>query len=409
MKIKKDLLPSWYREKKFLPDQNWEKRRRRLSFLLRCFQRALFMLPVKKNRVMIYTHERKGFSCNPKYVAAGLKEMYGDQLELIWVTSYPETCEEIRAMGIPVAKTNSKIHVGKYMRTRVYVTNDGFPAWALHRPSQIWINVWHGGMNYKRIGYQHLEPMSRIGFRLYQLENRSPDIYLAGSEYFKRDTARSFSFPEQIFRGTGMPRNDLFFEKRDEIKQKITSYYDVHPERRIVMYAPTFRCNMENSTYGLNFDELVHALEERFGGEWTVFFRNHNFVRSDLAITDDVTDVSDYEDMQELLYVADVLISDYSSCMWDFCLTNRPCFVYASDRGKYTTEDRTLGIPMEEWPYPVACTNEELIRCIQSFDEEEYERRVKKHLADMGSYDKGDASVKAAELIGSYCLKAKGK
>lgn len=404
MKVKKDLLPVWFLDKKFLTDQSWEKRRRKLSLILRVIQRLLFFFPVKKNRIMIYTHERKGFSCNPKYVARKLKEMYDDQVEIIWVTTYPDTCASLRDMGILVVKTNSKLHVSKYMRTRVYVTNDGFPPWALHRPNQRWINLWHGGMNYKHIGYKHLEPMSRTGFHLYQLQNRRPDVFFAGSKAFKQDTAHSFDLPEEVFWETGMSRNDIFFEEHAHVKQDIMEQYGLVPEHKIVLYAPTFRHTMEDSTYGLDFEGLTEALKSRFGGSWTVFFRNHNFVKSEKREHGNVVDVSDYEDMQELLYISDVLISDYSSCMWDFCLTGRPCFVYANDVSEYTTGDRTLSYPMEKWPYPIAATNEQLEACITAFDEKEYKSRIQKHLHDLGSYDKGNAAEQVAVLIGSYCF-----
>lgn len=353
---------------------------------------------------MIYTHERKGLSCNPKYILRKLRELYGDRLEIIWVTTYPDSCAAIRDLGIPVAATNSGLHVRKYIRTRVYITNDGFPPWALHRPCQKWINTWHGGMNYKHIGYRHLEPMSRDGFCLYRMENRKPDVYLAGSSYFKKDTAQSFHLPESLFVETGMPRNDIFFEEHKHLGNEIRERYGLALDVKIVMYAPTFRRGMEDRVYGLNYTELTEALASRFGGEWVVFFRNHNFVKSRQSEDPNVVDVSDYEDMQELLYVSDVLVSDYSSCMWDFCLTKRPCFVYAGDVAEYTTIDRTLSFPLKKWPYPMAETNRQLRECIAAFDETEYKSRIQKHLLDLGSYDRGHASEQAAALVGRYCL-----
>lgn len=395
-------------DKKVVPQEDEndrrQKRARFLSFILRCLQRVLFFLPVKKNRVMVYVHQRRGFTCNPKYVVRKLLEIYGDRLEIIWVTAYPKTCANLCEMGISVCATNSKTHIMKYLRTRVYVTNDPFPAWALHRPNQIWINTWHGGMNYKHIGYEYLGPMSRAGARLFRLQNRTPDIYLAGSEYFKKDTAVSFHLPEAVFRETGMPRNDIFFEEHSQLGKGILKRYGVALDKKVVMYAPTFRSGMEDSTYGLDFAGLTEALAKRFGGEWIVFFRNHNFVESGKRDDPQVVDVSDYEDMQELLYISDVLVSDYSSCMWDFCLTGRPCFVYASDVEDYTTKDRTLGLPLDQWPYPIAETNAQLGQCITSFDDKEFKSRVKKHLAELGSYDTGTASEKVAVLIGRYCL-----
>lgn len=284
------------------------------------------------------------------------------------------------------------------------MTNDGFPPWALHRPSQKWINLWHGGMNYKHIGYKHLEPMSRTGFCLYRLQNRRPDVFFAGSEAFRQDTAHSFGLPEEIFQETGLPRNDIFFEEHTHLKQKIHEWYGLAPEDKIVLYAPTFRRTMEDSTYGMDFAGLTGVLASRFGGRWTIFFRSHNFVKSEQKGRENIVDVSGYEDMQELLAVSDVLISDYSSCMWDFCLTGRPCFVYANDVEEYEAEDRTLGFPMDQWPYPVALTNEQLAACIASFDAGEYASRIQRHLHDLGSYDRGDAAEQAAELIGRFCF-----
>lgn len=381
-----------------------QKRARILSFILRCLQRVLFFLPLKKNRVMVYVHQRKGFTCNSKYVVQKLLEIYGDQLELMWVTAYPETCRDLCAKKVTVCATNSKTHIVKYIRTKVYVTNDLFPAWALHRSKQIWINVWHGGMNYKHIGYDYLEPMCRAGERLFWFQNRKPDIYFAGSRYFKEDTAASFHLPESVFWETGMPRNDIFFEDHSYLQHKIRKRYGVAAETKIVMYAPTFRSGMEDNTYGLDFAGLTDALSERFGGTWVVFFRNHNFVESSGSNRGQTVDVSDYDDMQELLYVLDVLISDYSSCMWDFCLTGRPCFVYAEDIEYYTTKDRTLSLPLQRWPYPIAETNEQLRQCILAFDDLDYRNRIQKHLKEIGSYDNGTASEQAASIIGKYCI-----
>lgn len=353
---------------------------------------------------MVYVHQRRGFTCNPKYVVHKLLEMYGTRLEIIWVTAYPKSCENIREMGILVCAANSMPHIIKYLRTRVYITNDSFPAWARHRKSQLWINTWHGGMNYKHIGYEYLDPMGRAGTCLFRLQNRTPDLYLAGSQYFKMDTAASFHLPKNVFKDTGMPRNDIFFEDHSSLKSEILTRYGVAPDKRIVLYAPTFRSGMKESTYGLDFGKLVQALAGRFGGQWFVFFRNHNFVESAGGDRSWGMDVSDYEDMQELLYISDVLVSDYSSCMWDFCLTGRPCFVYANDIERYTTKDRTLSLPLEDWPYPIAETNEQLEQCIIRFDEREFGERVKKHLTELGSFDRGTASEQTAALIGRYCF-----
>lgn len=82
----------------------------------------------------------------------------------------------------------------------------------------------------------------------------------------------------------------------------------------------------------------------------------------------DVVDVSGYADMQELLCATDVLLTDYSSFMWDYSLTGRPCFIYANDLDQYKKE-RNFHTPITDWPFPMAERNSELQKEILGFDE----------------------------------------
>lgn len=375
-----------------------------VSYGLRFLQILLFWLPVKRNRVMVYVHDRKGFTCNPKYIVQKLQKEYGDRLEIIWVSMHPETCKEITDMGIQVIKSNTMEHALKYFRTRFCITNDAFPSWALHRSNQKWMNTWHGAMNYKHIGYDYLAPMSTLASKIFKLKNRQPDFFLSGSEFFTKDTSVSFRLSEQAFLPTGLPRNDLLFQTNEKVAEKIRNHYNIPSNKHLVMFAPTFRRGMKSDTYGMDFDKVCEALNVRFGGEWLVLFRNHNFVKSKQNYYSGAVDVSGYHDMQELLYVTDVLISDYSSCLYDFSLTKRPAFVYATDLDNYMSNDRSFAFPIEKWPYPLAKTNEQLISNIEKFDEKDYMPKVEKHLEETGSHDNGTASAQVVDLICKYCL-----
>ena len=108
--------------------------------------------------------------------------------------------------------------------------------------------------------------------------------------------------------------------------------------------------------------------------------------------------------MQELLLVSDVLINDFSSCMWDFMLTKKPCFIFAKDLQHYidTTDVYT---PVSEWPFSKATSNEELVKNILSFDEKEYLCACKKHYTDLGGCETGKAAVLVADRIEELCKK----
>lgn len=352
---------------------------------------------------MVNIHDRKGFTCNPKYIVKKLRENYGEKLEIIWATMHPETCQEVRDLNVRVIKNNTPEHARLYLRTRFFITNDAFPAWASHRWNQKWMNTWHAGMNYKHIGYNYLAPMSKAAKKLFRLKNRQPDFYLAGSEFFAEDTAKSFRLERGCFVPTGLPRNDIFFEEHPEISQKIRETYRIDPNSKLAIFAPTFRRGMKSDTFGMDFDLVKKALQERFGGKWVILFRNHNFVKGKKKYAGAV-DVSVYHDMQELMYASDILISDYSSCLYDFIMSGKPAFVYATDLDYYRDYDRSFAYPFEKWPYPAARSNDELLDAIRGFDEKEYAEKVKRHLDDAGCYDDGKASQRVSELISKYCL-----
>ncbi len=381
----------------------YQRKQIRIARPARLLQLLLFWLPVKKNRVMVSIHDRKGFTCNPKYIVKKLVEEYGDKLEIYWATMYPATCKEIEKLGVKVIKTNSFTQIKKYLRTRFYITNDAFPTWALHRPNQKWMNTWHAGMNYKHIGHAYLALSSRLNMKLRKMADRQADFHLSGSKFFTEDTSVSFGYKAENFIPTGLPRNDIFFGDQTSVIAKVRKHYGIDDNKRLAIFAPTFRRGFHSDTYGMDFDTIREALQQRFGGEWIILFRNHNFVKGKQKYYGAV-DVSAYHDMQELMCAADVLISDYSSCLYDFAITGKPVFVYAPDLDYYVNSDRSLAYPFKKWPYPSAISNEELVEEIKTFDEKEYKEKVEVHLRDTGCYDNGTASKQVADIVAKYCL-----
>ena len=109
-------------------------------------------------------------------------------------------------------------------------------------------------------------------------------------------------------------------------------------------------------------------------------------------------DVTKYHDMQELLIASDILITDYSSSIFDFLITGRPAFIYAPDK-QYYFRTRGSYIEMEETPIPISQNNNQLIQNIQNLDAEAFAESAKNFLRKMGSYDTGNASEQLVKLI----------
>lgn len=113
-----------------------------------------------------------------------------------------------------------------------------------------------------------------------------------------------------------------------------------------------------------------------------------------------VKNVSDYPDMQELLLISDVLITDYSSSIWDFSLMEKPCFLFMPDYNEYIDE-REFYTPIQDWPYPASFSMEDLEDKIIKYDHEIAKKRILNHHIKLGICESGMAS----EIVGKEIVK----
>ena len=116
----------------------------------------------------------------------------------------------------------------------------------------------------------------------------------------------------------------------------------------------------------------------------------------------DVMNVTDYQDMQRLLMATDVIISDYSSCIFDAAMRRIPCFTYATDFDQYKYEERGVYYEMEELPFPYAKNNDELEQNVKAFDMEDYLKKWDAFTVRMGLNETGHAAKDIAQKMADY-------
>ena len=366
-------------------------------------QACLLWKPLKPNRIIIYSLKQHGYSCNLKYLTEYLNRNHPGEFEILWVVRNPEDLEALKRHGVPAVSLHSKEHFRYRMQAKFVVTNDEFYPVFFKRPGQVYINTWHGAINYKKIGYAGLEFTNPIQELIYRMNNPCPDLFVSGSRSFTDTTSESFGFPREIFLESGLPRNDILCRQDTVLKNRVKESLGIPAEKKVLLYAPTFRKGGFGVGEDLDYRRLCASLSARFGGEWVVLLRQHYFVSQRREDMDGLLlDVSGYEDMQELIGCADCLLSDYSSCMWDFLLTGGPVFVYAPDLKSYTAEDRSFFIPVEKWPYPMAQTQAELDDIICTFDAETFAAKAAAHRAEFGSHDRGQACEMLTASIKKY-------
>lgn len=153
---------------------------------------------------------------------------------------------------------------------------------------------------------------------------------------------------------------------------------------------------------------LIGALKERFGGTWYVFLRLHPQLAAqfnDMPVSEKIErmiDVSQADDMNELLAASDVLITDYSSTAFDAINMYMPVFLYADDLDEYTKERGSLMWDMDKLPFSVAKTNDELSENIRKFDEDGYRKSIDLFSKKHGVLEDGHASERVVDVIKSF-------
>ena len=269
------------------------------------------------------------------------------------------------------------------------------------------INTWHGGGCYKNVG-QAEKIISPAKAERERLSVNNTDVYISSSKFFTDNVVRGqFGFQGDVLE-VGMPRNDYLVKKDDGYNEvvcaQVREVLKIEDDAHIALYAPTWRYSNSNDIYDLNVEMFHEALTQRFGGKWVILYRMHHRIQNiKFQNFSYVVDAGNYPDMQKLLIATDVLVTDYSSSMWDFSFTGKPCLLFTVDLEQYITE-RGFVKDIHEWGFPICKNNEELCDTVKQFDLDKFHVAMQQHHESLGSFESGEACAKVAQLIERQCL-----
>lgn len=355
--------------------------------------------PIKHNKLFFISNWGKGYLCNGKYITEELIRQKQD-VDMVWAV------EDIRCKTpAPVRKVlvDSPEYYYEMATSGVWVDNCRKDIHVQKREGQYYIQTWHGSGPLKKVERDAENALSPEYIRRAKHDGEMIDLFLSSTSANSAMYRDSFYSHGEIFE-CGSPRNDILFNRCGLDPNKIRASIGLGAEGcKIVLFAPTFRRTVEDSVKAcdLDGDRVVKELEKRFGTEFVMLVKFHPNLSGDRrlkSLYSNCIHVTDYEDTQELLAVSDVLITDYSSVLWDFSLQRKPVFLYQNDEKEYLDE-RGFYCPPSQWPYPRAFSHEELYEKIKGFDERTYVREVDNFLRRWNSFDDGHASQRAAERI----------
>jgi CDP-glycerol glycerophosphotransferase len=365
------------------------------------FNRVLVRLPVKKGTVVFESHLGTQYSDNPKYIHRELGRR-GTDHQAIW--SYDKS-----PRGFPpdarLVRRGSWAYYRALARAEFWVDNQGFPAGIIRRRQTTYIQTWHGSA-FKRMGFD--EPSVKQSTlteqrRLRQMIGRF-DHFLVRSEHDVRTLVKGLGVTAEPLRA-GYPRNDPLVtggdpEELAELRRRLRLEDD---GRTVVLYAPTFRTDEDGrpaARFELPFD--LDRFARELGDTHVLLVRAHYLSTAVVppGLRGTVIDVGDVHDVTPLMLLADALITDYSSVMFDYALRDRPMIFYTPDGEEYVAHQRGAYFDLAEHaPGPVVGDEDGLFAALADLDGVQHDHAERRRLfvERFGEYDTGTAAKAIVE------------
>ncbi len=376
---------------RFLRKQNWFK-----TFLFYAFR----IIPVQKKKVIFCNFSGKRCSDSPRSICDLLQKRHPGW-DFVWLT-HPKYNPPIPlgTRSIPFSEHSIKM-IYELATAKVWVDSHTKFAFTRKRKKQFYMETWHGGIGLKKVEGDAAVVLDKTYLNRVRNNSKMADIFLSNSDWCSKLYKRAFWFNGEILE-YGLPRNDMLVNR--ESTGKVRSTFGISESTKILLYAPTFRADERTDCYSLDTSALLTALREKTECDWKILIRLHPVVmqkKSPFQYSDDILDATLYANMQELLVESDALVSDYSSCLFDYSILKRPTFLFATDVANYM-KDRNFYFDIHTLPFPLAEDSDTLCQNIRTFNMDEFLHSISHFLQEVGLHETGTATAKAAEQIESW-------
>ncbi|MEV7201648.1 CDP-glycerol glycerophosphotransferase family protein [Streptomyces griseoluteus] len=343
-------------------------RKRRLGVRLReqQYRRALTR-PLDPDLAVFAAYWDRGVACNPAAIAAKLAEL-APRIHPVWVVTGENAA--LLPHGTDHVVPGTRRYWETLATAKYLVNNVNFPNAVVKRPGAVHLQT-HHGTPLKRMGLDQREhPAAAQGLDFAALLSRIDkwDYSLSANSHSTRMWERAYP-ARYTSLDHGYPRNDVFYTATAADVRAARERLGIPPGRTAVLYAPTHRDYEAGFTPRLD----LATLADRLGEDTVLLVRAHYFYGGGAASplaglrrTGRIIDVSTYDPVEELCLAADVLVTDYSSIMFDYANLDRPIVVHADDWETYRTTRGVYFDLMAEAPGRVARTQEELTEILTS-------------------------------------------
>lgn len=353
-------------------------------------------LPIYNNKIVFDNFSGRGYGCNPKYIAEELIRR-NRKYDIVWLVR-----DESEAVppNVRIVKIYTKRANLELLTARVWISNVRNYKGVNKRKGQFYIQTWHSSLGLKKIEGDIADfPESKKRESVY--DGSVTDLMFANNDLRIGQYKRAFWYDGKIIK-CGVPRNAILFNTPMELDDKVRNLFGISKDDFIILYAPTYRDSSDANIYVWDFQKICNVFQKKYNRKAVILLRLHpNIVEqsSNITFNKEVINASFYPDMQELLAISDYLITDFSSCSFDFSFAKKPVLLYAQDADGYINNERGLVLKVEDLPFKLAKNENELVTCIENFEYELYRKECDCFFEKIGLAEDGKGAQKVADII----------
>ena len=349
--------------------------------------------PINPKRIVFSSMWGTKYSCNPQHLYEYIDKNYPDY-ECIWV--FKDQRMPISGNAIRVRQESLKYYY--YMATAKYfVNNVNFNEDYIKREGQIELQTMHG-TPLKTLGLDVVADFPTEISREKYIEKNSRWNYLLSQGEFVKDKAYSmFRFDKEILK-TGYPRTDHLFNVSESNIKKIKKDLGLPLDKKIILYTPTWRTKRK-----FEMEMEVEKMKKKLSDDYILLIRIHHLCSSNYDFEPDNKfsfDLTSYRTIEDLYLISDILITDYSSVMFDYALLDKPMIFFTYDLEDYRENLRGLYVDFEkEAPGPLVYDTKSIIDCINDINEytEKYKEKINNFKNKYLTYENGNSSAKVVK------------
>lgn len=359
-----------------------------MSFCYKIF----WIFNIKPDKVVVSGFYGRGYGDSGKYILDEIAKR-NKKLDIVWLTKEPNS---LFPSYVRPVKYNSLRSFYELATARIWIDNNRKKRYISKRKGQFYLQTWHSNLRLKKIEKDAGDSLDKRYIAMAKHDSRMINAIVVGCDFSYNTMRNSFWYDGPIYK-TGTPRCDELFNVSKRSIRETKKNLKIPDNYKILLYAPTFRKNKD-----VNLDSIenfVEKLRKKYSDKFKLLVRFHPGSKQSIKETEYIKDVTKFPNMQNLINISDILITDYSGSMFDAAISHKPCILYTPDLEEYLKNERELYFSFDELPFRHVNTLSKLADAVTQFDKEEYKKRINAFLKKVGCYEKGNSAKNVVDML----------